>query len=379
MKIAYIISTLATQGGTAKMVIEKANMFVTDLGYDVTIITMVQHQNDPNTYPLSDGIKQVFLEIPYYSIYKYKYPKRLWAKWSIIRFRKKEVTKAVLKIDPDILICASQINADLVCSIKCRAKKVVECHEAKVFTHSNFGMNQSLLGRIINSISRSRYFHTIERNADLVCPLTEGDKELWKKAKLVEVIPNFSTMHISKTSDCVSKRVIAVGRLEWEKGYSRLLRIWKIVSSRHPDWKLDIYGEGSLQGALETIIRNNTIKNLEIHPFTHNISQEFANSSICVVTSFFEGFSLVLLEAMKHGVPCIAFDCPFGPGSIIQDSLNGFLVHDGDTRLFAERLCLMIEDTKMRKEFSKEAIIRGNYFNKEAVLETWKTLLESIL
>jgi glycosyltransferase involved in cell wall biosynthesis len=82
---------------------------------------------------------------------------------------------------------------------------------------------------------------------------------------------------------------------------------------------------------------------------------------------------------MKHGVPCIAFDCPFGPNSIIQDSLNGFLVHDGDIRLFAERLCLMIEDTMMRKGFSKEAMIRADYFSKEAVLDTWETLIESIL
>lgn len=186
-------------------------------------------------------------------------------------------------------------------------------------------------------------------------------------------------MHISKTSDCVSKRVIAVGQLEWEKGYGRLLEAWKIVSLRHPDWKLDIYGEGSLQRALEKIIRNNTIKNLEIHHFTQNISREFSNSSICVVTSYYEGFSLVLLEAMKHGVPCIAFDCPFGPGSIIQDSLNGFLVHDGDIRLFAERLCLMIEDTKMRKEFSKEAIIRAKAFDIEEIAKKWNTLFEDLI
>ena len=379
MKIAYIVGSLATQGGTSRMITEKANLFATQLGYDITIVSYRQRQDEINTYPLSDKVKQINIGISLSSHYKYRYPKRLWVKWSVNRHLKKAISDTVNRLDPDIIIGITVCKADIICQLKCRAKKIIECHEARVYTLSGFGLNLSLLSKIKLSIYWKRYFGTIERYADAIVTLTEKDKALWKNNRHVEVIPNFTTMHISKTSDCSSKRVIAVGRLEWEKGYSRLLQIWKIVYSKHPDWKLDIYGEGSFQGALETIIRNNTIKNLEVHHFTHDISQEFANSSICVVTSFYEAFSLVLLEAMKHGVPCIAFDCPFGPGSIIQDNLNGFLVHDGDIRLFAERICLMIEDTKMRKEFSKEAIIRANYFNKEAVLDTWKTLFESIL
>jgi glycosyltransferase involved in cell wall biosynthesis len=379
MKIAYIVGTLATQGGTARMVTEKANMLTAHLGYDVTIITLIQRKDEINTFTLSDSVKRIHLEIPLFLPYKYKYPKRLWIRFSVNRLMRKKLTEAVNELNPDILLGIGQYQADLVCTIKCHAKKIIECHEARCFTHAGFGMDLSLLSRVYLSIHRRKYFQTIERHADAIATLTEKDKLLWGKAKHVEVIPNFSTMKVTKYSDCTSKRVIAVGRLEWEKGYGRLLEVWKIVSLRYPDWKLDIFGEGSFQNALETIIRNNAIKNIEIHNFTHSISQEFANSSICTLTSCYEGFSLVLLEAMKHGVPCIAFDCPFGPSSIIQDSLNGFLVHDGDIRLFAERLCLMIEDTKMRKEFSKEAIIRANYFNKEAVLDTWETLFESIL
>ena len=86
MKIVYVIGTLATQGGTAKMVIEKANMYATHLGYDVTIITLVQLNKDLNTFKLSDKIKQINLEIPLFSQYKYNYPKRLWVRYSVNRF-----------------------------------------------------------------------------------------------------------------------------------------------------------------------------------------------------------------------------------------------------------------------------------------------------
>ena len=209
--------------------------------------------------------------------------------------------------------------------------------------------------------------------------MTEGEQKLWNKARRVEVIPNFTTMHVSQFSNYTTKRIIAVGRIEWEKGYSRLIKIWEIVYSRHPDWRLDIYGEGSLKKTIETIINSNSIKNLKIHQFTHNISQEFANSSICVVTSYYESFSLVLLEAMKHGVPCVAFDCPFGPGSIIQDGYNGFLSENGDCNLFAERLCNLIEDTKLREYFSGTSIRHAKLYDVKGIIDKWDTLFKSIL
>lgn len=378
MKIAYIIGTLATQGGTAKMVIEKANIYATRLGYDVTIVTCSQHKNQPNTYNLSDAVKQIFLEIPYYSYYKYKYPKRLWIKWRINKQLRTETTKVVRQIDPDILIGASQINADLISTIKCRAKKVIECHEAKCFTRSNYGMQQSFIKRMFNSISRYRYFLTIEHHADVICPLTEGDKALWKKAKRLEVIPNFSTMPISKYSDCTPKRIIAVGRLEWEKGYSRLINVWKIVSTKHPDWQLDIFGEGEMENVIRIFIKKSGVKNITIHKFTSNISIEYANSSICLLTSYFEGFSLVLLEAQRHGVPCVAFDCPFGPRSIINDSYSGFLVHNGDIRVYADRVCRLIEDENLRKQFSKVGIEHAKTFDINNIIQKWKSLFEDI-
>lgn len=379
MKIVYLTATLAAQGGTTRMVTEKANLLTSHLGYDITIVTMIQHQNEPNTLKLHTKVKQVNLDIPYYSQYAYKYPKRLWVKWSVNKQMKKKATEIVNNIDPDILIGIGQYKADMVCRIKCHAKIIIECHEARPFTLSDFGMNLSFFSRVILAINRYRYFRTIERHADAIATLTEKDELLWRKAKRTVVIPNFSTIEVTKFSDNTNKRVIAVGRLEWVKGYGRLLEVWKIVSSRHPDWKLDIFGEGSFHSSLKTIIRNNKIKNLEIHNFTHNISQEFSNSSICVLTSCYEGFALVILEAMKHGVPCIAFDCPFGPSSIIQDCLNGFLVDDGDIRLFAERLCLMIEDLEMREDFSREAIKRAKVFDKEIIINKWKDLFESVL
>ena len=378
MKIAYIFPTLAKTGGTERMITEKANYFAEQFGYDVTIINCFEKDGDINHFNLSKKVKQVNLGIPYYSQYKYNYPKRLWIKWQINKLLKKDISQYVQIVDPDILIGISYFIGDIVSKVKCRAKKVIECHEPKPFTYSDFEGKRSFISRLYLKIWRYFYFRTIERYADAIVTLTEADKMLWKHTNLIEVIPNFSTMHVSRYSDCTSKRIIAVGRLEWEKGFGRLIEIWRIVSSKHADWHLDIYGKGSMHDTLITLAKKYKTRNLTIHNETSNISQEYAASSICTVTSYFEGFSLVLLEAMKHGIPCVSFDCPFGPRSIINDSYNGFLVENGETRLFAERICRLIENEDLRKQFSNKAIEKANTFDKEIIMNKWEIIFKQI-
>ncbi len=379
MKIVYVFSSLATVGGTERILTEKINYIIKHFGYDVTIITCYQPVNATNTFELSENVKQINIDIPYYLQYKHKYPKRLWVKWKSNRCLRKSISKIVQEINPDILIGVSRFKANYVSSIKCNAIKIIECHEVRYNTISDIGIKRSLPARIFLKIHEYFYFKTIERNANIVVTLTEQDKILWKKAKRIEVIPDFSTMQICHHSDVSSKRVIFAGRLEWEKGVGRLIEIWSIVCSKHPDWHLDIYGEGRMYNTLVALIKIYKARNLTIHKFTPNISQEFATSSICAVTSYFEGYSLVILESLKHGVPCVAFDCPFGPRSIIIDANCGFLVDNNDIRLFAERLCFLIENEQLRKDFSKAAIQQAKKFDVDIIMNKWKCLFENSL
>lgn len=378
MTIVYVVESLVPRGGTERIISEKANYFAEQYHYHVYIIACTQQPDQPNAFPLSSAVKQIKLGIPYYSQYRYKYPKRLFVKISLNKKLRQSVTKAVQQISPDILIGIGHYKADLVSSIDCQAKKIIECHEARHFTLLETGKNKSLLSRINTLLFRSKYFQTVEKNADVVVTLTEGDRKEWVKAHDTEVIPNFSTMAVSKLSHCEHKRIIAVGRLEWEKGYVRLIEIWENIFTKHPDWILDVFGEGSQHDMLQSIINNRGIRNIQIHPSTTHISQEYANSSICVLTSLFEGFALVLLEALKHGVPCVAFDCPFGPASIIKDSQCGYLIENGNISLFTEKLNLLIEDESLRKEFSQKALEQSEAFAPDSIMEKWKSLFNRL-
>ena len=374
MKIAYIISTLEVKGGEERIIVEKANYLSTHFGFEIYIITPCHHNGAPTAYPLSDKVQHINLGIPYYAQYKYRFPKRMWIKWKINKRLREESTNAVRQIDPDILIGIPHFMPNIVCKIPCRAKKIIEVHQPLEYLFSDF-----FNGTWISKLIRFYHFHTIVKKTDAVVGLTNEVREQWKKAKRVEVIPNFSSMEISQYSTCNAKRVIAVGRLTPVKGYERLLKIWGIVNVKHPDWHLDIFGDGRLKDELINYVNDNNIRNLTLHGVALNISQEYANSSICAVTSYYEGFSLVILEAMMHGVPCVAFDCPDGPRSIIKDNVCGYLIENGNNNLFAEKLCNLIENQQLRKHFSDAAIERSKFFNIDIIMKQWKSLFESLL
>lgn len=380
MKIIYVIDSLASKGGAERVIINKMDYMVSHFGYDISIITCYQDKDTPNAYPLPNGIKQVHLGIPFYSQYKYRYPYRLWVKHSIDRQLKIALTNAVQNIDPDILIGVSYFQADVVTSIKCRAKKLIEVHEPRPFTLSDYGLSRGKISSWYMKYYRNWYFSEVEKKADIVVTLTSGDAHEWRKAKKVQVIPNFTIMPIEKLSNCQAKRVIAVGRLEWVKGYDRLLDAWKIVSDKHPDWHLDIFGVGTWEQQLKDQQKNLGLEDmLTIHPATSKINIEYSNSSIFVGASHFEGFPLVLLEAMQVGLPCVAFDCPFGPSAVIRDGVNGFLVPDGDIMQLANKISTLIEDSNLRAHFSKEALETSKNFTVDVVMKQWETLFNHLV
>ena len=131
---------------------------------------------------------------------------------------------------------------------------------------------------------------------------------------------------------------------------------------------MDIFGDGDLRNELTETINREQIKNVVLHGVTKNIEQEYVNSSICVVTSYYEEFSMVILEAMKHGVPCIAFDCPVGPRNLIKDKECGYLVQNGDILMFTEKLNQLMDNDKLRAQFSKGCLEQAKLYDTDKIM-----------
>lgn len=381
MRIVYVIDSLASKGGAERILCDKMNYMVTNFGYEVYIITCYQNPSQQsNAYNLLGQVHQINLNIPYYSQYHYRYPRRLFVKWNIYRRLKRELASTVQRINPDILVGLGYFQADIVSGIQCRAVKVIESHEARIFTMSDHGLSRSWLSRFYMRFYKRHYFQAVERQADVVVTLTKGDAKEWSHARRIEVIPNFTVMPVIKKSTCESKRVIAVGRLEWQKGFDRLIAVWAQVIQQHPDWRLDIFGSGTLKDELNNLIKGYNLDNcVTIHSFTPTINEEYSKSSIFALSSRFEGFGLVLLEAMQNGLPCVTFDCPFGPSDVVSDGKTGFVVRDGDLRSFASRMAVLMDDNIKRQQFSKAAVEEVKKYNVNAVMLQWKQLFEELV
>ena len=397
MKIVYVIDSLGSKGGAERILSDKMSYLADHFGYDVHVVTCYQNPSvTPNVYPLSYRVGQTNLCIPYYSQYKYGYPQRLWVKWGLYRDFCRRLTETVQRLDPDVLVGLGYFQADVVTAIPCCAMKVVESHEARLFTMSDSGLQRSWLSRLFMRFYRYRYFRSIERRADVVVTLTNGDAQQWSRARRVVVIPNFSSLKVHITASnspshpitssgspsLPIKRVIAVGRLEWQKGFDRLIDAWSIIAPKHPQWHLDIFGSGTLEDDLKTQISNLTFHlspltphpSISLHPFTADIMSEYARSSIFALSSRFEGFGLVLLEAMQCGVPCVVFDCPYGPSDVVVDGECGFVVPDGNIDLFAQRLAQLMDDEQLRSRFSAAALRRAEVFSIDEVMKQWQQL-----
>ena len=179
---------------------------------------------------------------------------------------------------------------------------------------------------------------------------------MWGQHPNIHIIPNTTSIDIQTISSCEAPRIIAAGRLTWQKGFDRLVDAWNIVQKRHPDWILDIFGEGFYKDSLTRQIKDRKLEHsITIHPFTQNITQEYLNSSILALSSNYEGFGLVLIEAMSLGVPCVSFVLSFRSIGNHQKPGRRTPRQNGDIQGFANALCHLIEHEAERKAFGKRA------------------------
>ncbi len=221
---------------------------------------------------------------------------------------------------------------------------------------------------------------------DKIVTLTERDKNNFiKMFKVPEAkvtcIPNWfihsNTGNEQYKTD--SNKIITVGRLEKVKGYDMLVKVAKGVYEKHPDWKWDIYGEGTCREEITQQIKDNNLEEfVELKGNVNNLNQIYGEYSFLVMTSYYEGIPLSLLEAQDAKLPIISFDCPTGPSEIIENNKNGFLISCYNIDEMINKICELIENENLRADFSKNSDINIHKFEKKEILNKWKSLISSI-
>jgi glycosyltransferase involved in cell wall biosynthesis len=362
MKILYITPSINNEGGVARVLSVKANYLVDNFGYQVHILT----QNEGN-YPLffsfSDKIvlhDMVLKGNPFSFLIDYK----------------KALKKYFHSINPDlIIVCDNGLKGYCAAWIASTPIPILfECHGSKymeVNCHNLFDAIYHRIGLYIKNKAA--------RSFDVFVVLSQDSSNEWA-VKNTKIIPNPNWLILSKQSDVKQQKVITVARHTYEKGLDRLLLVWQKVTARHSDWTLDIYGKSNHEQTYSKLAKSLNIEHtVNFFEPVINIQDKYSEASIYAMTSRFEGFPMVLIEAMACGLPCVAFDCPVGPRAIINHNNNGFLVPENNNQGFCDQLSKLIEDKDLLHKMSINAYDTSLKFNLDEIMNQWNSLFKSLV
>lgn len=380
MKIVYCLNSIRYTGGIQRVTIVKANALAEIDGNDIYVV-VTDNKEGPIVQALSPKVHLIDLDVNYYYKDKERSPllNHLVVKYKN-RTHKKKLNRVLNDLNPDIVISVGTSEKYLLPSIKHKQWKIIrEFHHVR----NNYRAKnaRSLLDLMLAPIIDFYDFGFKEKKYDTIVVLTQEDKVTnWNGWKNVVVMPNPVSFRSDVASYLSEKSIVAIGRLDRIKNFSSLINAFKLVVLRHDDWSLKIYGNGELENELIDQIRQLGLENrVFLMGFTNNIKGVLCKSSIFALTSYTEGFPMVLLEAMECGVPPVSYQCPCGPKEIITDGKDGFLVPLNDEQMLAERICQLIEDKELRIRMGAAAKERAKYYQVDQIAQRWMKLFNEVI
>lgn len=377
IKIAYCIPSLYTSGGMERVLSVKANYFAESLGYEVSII-ITDGKTKKNFYNLSSKIRIIQLDVNFDELYCCSnFLKRYLMYIRKQSLYRKRLTTCLMNLKADIVISTLRREINFINNIKDGSKKVGEIHFARIgYRELHIKYLPSIINRFLSAYWFNMLFDKIKQLSAFVV-LTNSDANNWPNLSNIHVIPNPISFAVNTTTDMNAKKIIVVGRYDPLKGYGYLLEAWAIVNKRHSDWTIEIYGDGD-NASLQKKAEHFGLYNFVCNKSVKDIVPKYLESSIFVLSSLREGFSLALVEAMNCGLACVAFDST-GPKEIINDGFDGLLVENRNSSLLAEKVNYLIENEEYRIRLGKQAKINVERFDINKIGEQWHLLFDAVL
>lgn len=376
MKLVYIFSSFAAKGGTERIFCDKMNWLAEVAGYEIVFVTYEQG-NHPFAYPLSKKIRHVDLNTRFFTVSTMPLLKKIYFKITLPRLFKHRLRKLLDEIQPDVVVSTTYALPLFREILSQPYRHVVESHVYYQLLLQNTFTHIPWLDRKI-----SQHLLKMLKRCEKVVVLTHKDAACWKGNDNIEVIHNVVTNYPEKITDVADrpKRIIAVGRLHAQKGFDLLIQSWQLIAARHPDWQLVVYGHGGdLQKLQQQLEKAGLTSSMTFAGATDNIYKEYQDSAFYVMSSRYEGWGLVLVEAMSCGLPCVSFDCPYGPSDIIRDGEDGLLVENGNIQQLAEKMELLINNKELRERLGVRARLNAARFTSDNIMPQWTKLFETIV
>ncbi len=382
-KVRFLIMHAYGMGGTIRTVLNVAGELARD--HDVDVISIVRRRTEP-FFPVPPGVTVTALDDQRTS----------FRRGPISRLFRDRLSgmPSVLVPEDDFSFAASSLYTDVQIARALRsmpsgflvttrpALNVIAARFApgRVRTigqeHMNFNAHRPGLAAQI-----SRHYGGLDALAVLTVDDERDYGRLLAHARTRVVrIPNALPDMAGGVSPLTSKTVVAAGRLTPQKGFDLLIPAFARVVSEHPNWTLRIYGAGPKRAQLRRLVLEHEMYN---HVFlmgsTQRLGEEMAKASLFALSSRYEGFGMVIIEAMSKGLPVVSFDCPRGPSEIITPGDDGFLVPNGDVDGFAGALCRVIGDEGLRRRMGAAALETAKRYDVAVIGQRWKSLFDELV
>lgn len=340
MRVLFIINSLQEKAGSERVACQLANLFQLELGYNVTLVNRFAKREQCAFY-VADEVTFHHIDGGYISFYL-------------------KLQKLINNNEYDMIVIHNMGKMSLLCSL-------LNLKNTRLISLEHVAFSSR-----VNWIKfATKYFY---KKVDTVITLTDRDKNKYMAwHPKVERINNISPYIVQKNyANSKYKKIIAVGRLTYQKNFQALISAWKKIESKIPDWTLEIYGKGEDEAELITYIEKYQIKNIYLKGVCSDMQNVYENASFLVMSSRYEGLPMVLIEAQSFGLPIVAFDCPFGPREIIEHEKNGLLVEDQNIDKLSEAILDLTANERMLDEYAENALLAASRYSQETILNEWK-------
>lgn len=359
-KIVITCSRLDLPGGIEKAVTGLANLLA-EKGHIITLLVLDETAN--SFYPIIPTVTIVQMPLNFGIV---KNGNILSRKIKFIKHCR-QFGKWLSTHNPDIII-STEFTHTVALSLIYKRKNTFlyswEHHEYNWLHKSQFW--RVLLKRAYKKIN------------GIIC-LNETEAKFYRPLGKTFVIPNFSDNNSGITAALEKKLVLTIGWLIPRKGTDYLMKAAKAFLHKYPDWKWKVIGEGPMKDELISFIEKENLNHQLIlqAPLSYDLSEEYSNASLFVLTSRIEVFGFVLTEAMSYGLPCVSFNCPSGPENIITHLQDGILTEKDNPEKLANAIILLAENENLRKKMGKNALINVKRFSSKNIYTLWDNLLFS--
>ena len=367
MKILIIVQSL-TGGGAERVAVSWANG-LDSKGHIVTILT---NCNIPQTYPTNSSVSIIPFVV--HSGKKVFFGKFLNKLLSFIKFGN-QIRLIINKLNPDVII-----NVLYISSYSILLGRLTSKHHPMIIQTDHNAYERPVGVKFQKGQWRNKFIDN--RFFDKVTVLTKADKEIASRTlSNVEVLHNPLFFH---PVSCISPKdniILAVGRLDaWHcKGFDILIKVWRKLYKKYPDWRLNIVGNGSLKNIkmLESLA-GEAAESIQIKPFTSNIIEEYKKASVFILSSRYEGWGLVLVEALSQGCACIACDYKGRQAEIIQHGENGILCHPDNEEELTIAIENVIANEDLRLHIQSNAPDSVKRFEEEIIVSKLENIIRGV-